>query len=368
LSLFKKKTDAEPEFRGGNDAGKNRVSLLILLVLVAAFGYLYFFTSLIVPHETAQPAKSAEPAVTAQVKQSMPPRPADTAAAPAATGGQPPAAGAPAPPPAAPAAPAAKAQAPAPAAKAPAPAPAPAAPAKAVAAPAPAKPVPPQPAKKEEAKAVKPAEQKPAAPAAKKEVVKQVAAPAKPVQGKDKQPAAAAKPPAKEQKAADADKGKVPADKAKADTAAYMINIGEFAASEAASVEAKLGKHGIRPVKTVTQKNRMMTRLFYGAYTDYDTYSNELERLKQVVSSAFAIEKNGKYFVYAGSFGSAERAAAEKKRLAAKGVSVELQQASLPLSTVKMSAGPFSGKPAADKAAAKLKGEGLVVKVMPKGK
>lgn len=365
LSLFKKKTDAEPEYRGGNDAGKNRVSLLILLVLIAAFGYLYFFTSLIVPHETAQPAKSAEPAVTAQVKQSMPPRPSDTAAAPAATGGQPPAAGASAPPPAATSAPAAAPAAPA--AKPPAPAAAPAAPAKATAVPAPAKTVPPQPAKKEEAKTVKPAEQKPAAPAAKKEAVKPVAAPAKPAQGKDKQPTTAAKPVAKEQKAA-TDKGKASAGKAKADTAAYMINVGEFAASEAASVEAKLGKHGIKPVKTVTQKNRMMTRLFYGAYTDYDTYSNELARLKQAASSAFAIEKNGRYSIYAGSFGSADRAAAEKKRLAAKGVSVELQQASLPLSTVRMSAGPFSSKPAADKAAAKLKGEGLVVKVLPKGK
>ena len=57
-----------------------------------------------------------------------------------------------------------------------------------------------------------------------------------------------------------------------------------------------------------------------------------------------------------------------KKRLAGKGLKVELQKASLPIPTVRLTAGPFSGKAVADKVAAQLKGEGLKVKVIPKGK
>ncbi len=77
MSLFNKKNDAETEFRAEAGTGKNKVSLLILLLLLAAFGYLYFFTSLIVPREAPAPPKPAVPASTPQVKQSMPPRPAN---------------------------------------------------------------------------------------------------------------------------------------------------------------------------------------------------------------------------------------------------------------------------------------------------
>jgi len=369
LSLFKKKTGAEPEMRAETGAGRSQVAQLVLLVLIAVFGYLYFFTSLIVPHEK-QPETIAAPASTPQVTQSMPPRPADNAAGAAPTAGAPaagaPAAGAPAAGAPAPGAPAA-AQKPADTKPAPVAPPPVAAPAKAPAAP---------PAKKEEVKPVKPAEQKQAAPAPQKTEAKPVKGPEKAAAAKDKQPAQAApKTAKKEQKTVAEKKTKEPkgavaagTGKAKSDTASYTILVGEFAAAEVAAVEAKLAKHKIKPVKNVAQKNRQMTRLYYGAYSDYDSYSAALEKLKQSAKSSFAVEKDGRYSIYAGSFGSAPLAAAEKKRLADKGIKVELQQVSLPQSTVRLSAGPFTGKAAADKAAAQLKKEGFAVKVIPKGK
>lgn len=371
MSLFKKKTGAEPDIRTESGSGRSKVAQLVLLLLIAAFGYLYFFTSLIVPHEGAKPEQSAAPASTPQVKQSMPPRPADTAAAPAPTAapGVPAAPAAPVPAAApAQATPPAVGQKPAVAPPAPAAPPQSAAPVKAPATPA---------AKKAEVTPSKPAEQKQSAAAVKKEEAKPAKGQEKSAVAKDKQPSpAASQAVKKEQKPAPAgEKAKAPAGavsagtgKAKAAGGSYTVLVGEFAASDAVAVEAKLNKHKIRPVRSATQKNRQMTRLYYGVYSDYDSYSAALEKLKQSASGSFAIEKDGRYSVYAGSFGSGSHAAAEKKRLAGKGIKVELQQVSLPQSTVRLSAGPFSGRAAADKVASQLKKEGLSVKVIPKGK
>jgi cell division protein FtsN len=151
---------------------------------------------------------------------------------------------------------------------------------------------------------------------------------------------------------------------------AYTIAVGEFpAGEEATSAGAKVAKLAIKPVsKQAMKKNRKMTRLFYGVYADYDAYTAALEKLKQSAKGAFAIEKGGKYSVYAGSFSSPAGAEKEKKLLQAKGVSVKLQSVVLPLSSVKITAGHFAAKSDADKAAARLKAEGLAVKVVPAGK
>lgn len=356
MSLFKKKTDAEPASGGNGQTGKNNLSLLILLVLVGAFAYLYFFTSLIVPHEAAPPPKVDTPP---QVKQSMPPRPADKVAAAAPANGEAKKPGEAKP------APAATAQLPPPApAVAPVPAP-----------------------KKEVPQPVKVAEQKPAPAAPKKEEPKAVKppekkAPEKAVAAKDKQPVPA--PPAKTaQKTAPADTKGQPAKPVTPPVAAtaekvqskkkaqiFTLFAGEFpVGSEADAVVAKLNKMQIKPViKQVSQKNRQMNRLFLNSFSDYDSYAAELEKLKQVSKGAFAIEKDGKYSLYAGSFSTAALAGNEKKRLAGKGVKVELQQVMIPSAAVKVTAGSFQGKTEADKAVARLKQQGLAVKVIPKGK
>lgn len=326
MSLFSKKSSSEYDEQPDAGSGKSKAPLLVLLLLAGVFAYLYFFTSLIVPHEAP---KTAEQSASPEVKQSMPPKPAAvaTAAAPAA----------PAPVPAAAAKPVTPS--PAPVAKPAAPAPAPA-----------AKPAAPAPA----------AAQKAAPPAAKKEEAK----PAKPAEAKPA-PAVAKKESAKADKPGKAEAAKAAPKKA----AAYVVFAGEYPAGEESdAAEAKLASAGVKPVvKTEKKKNRTMNRLFFGAYTDYDNYRAELDKLKKAAKGAFGVEKDGKYYLYAGSFSTKDKAEKEKKDLAAKGIALQIQQAVLTLKSVRLTAGSYKVKADADKAAAKLKHSGLNVKVLPKG-
>jgi hypothetical protein len=336
VSLFNRKQGVDSEGQQTDNPGKSKVSILILLILAGGFGYLYFFTSLIVPHEGPPPPPVAVP----EVKKSMPPKPGDQPVAPApvaadatrAAAAKPAVPTAPAPKPAAAPAPPA---APVAAVAKPAPAPAPAA----------AKPAP-APAKKDAAPAVKKVETpvaKPAPSAPKKEEPKAAAKPASPVAEKQV---------------------------AKKKTDSYTIAVGEFSAGEeAGAIEARLAKLNIKPVKkTAMKKNRKMTRLFSGTYADYDAYSVALEKLKKSANGVFAIEKDGKYSLYAGSFSSAKGAEKEKRLLQTKGVSVQLQPVLLLMSYVKISAGHFAAKSDAAKSASRLRAEGIAVKVIPVGK
>jgi outer membrane biosynthesis protein TonB len=353
VSLFKKKQQSGFDEQEQQSAAKSSGSLIVLLILLAAFAYLYFFTSLIVPHE--KPADVNAPTVVTEVKQSMPPKPADLATAPA---------------PAPPATPAAK----------PAPATTPPPPAVKTTAPAPvaAKPAPPaatpkgQPAAKPAAPAVAPKAQtavKPTPaplPAASKTalaaVKKAETAPAKAGNSKS---AAVAK------KAGEAKSVKTPPPVAKKSAAivkpeTYTVFAGEFpAGDEASAAEAKLARLGIKPIiRKEIKKSIRMNRLFYGAYTDYDQYSAELEKLRQAAKNAFGVENNGTYSLYAGSFAARDRVEKEKKDLAAKGVTLQIQPTVIALATVKLTAGVFSSKQEADKAAVKMKGAGLAAKVV----
>lgn len=330
MSLFKKKSAVEFDGQESKVAGKNRGALLVLLILVGGFAYLYFFTSLIVPHEVPP---AVTPVETPEVKQSMPPKvPAQSPVGAPVTPDAKKTAEVKPLPVAAPAQtvkPAAVKPATAPQAGAkPAAPPAPAAAKKEVTAP-----------HKNEPKTVKAVEQKTAKPSQKK---------AEPKAGK-----ASAAPAVKAV--------------ARKKPESYTIVVGEFpGGEEAAAVEAKLAKLGMKPAaRQETKKTRSMHRLYFGAYTDYEAYSAALDKLRQVAKGAFGIEKDGKYSLYAGSFSSKERAEKEKKDLLAKGFTLQIQQVVLSLSTVRITVGQFSAKAEADRAAAKIKGEGLVVKVIP---
>lgn len=336
MSLFKKKSSGFDE-QDSQPKPKSRGSLAILLILLGGFAYLYFFTSLIVPHEVI-PEKTA--VGSPEVKQSMPLKPA-TQAGNSVTSElkkteevKP----------AAPLAPvAAKPVAP------PAPVPAPAKPAAlpAQTATKPAVPAPPKnqaaaPVKKDEPKPVKAVEPKPIQPGKKLADAKSAKAPAKAVEKL--------------------------AVKKKPDS--YTIFAGEFPAGEEASAaEAKLARLGIKPIiRQESTKNKSMNRLFAGVYSDYDGYSAALDKLRQSAKGAFGVEKDGKYFLYAGSFSSIERGQKEQKDLLAKGFALKIQPVVLPLSSVRITAGQFTSKSDADKVALKMKAEGLAVKVVPKGR
>ena len=326
FTLFSKDSD---QATGSN---RQQLMLLVLLLVVAAGAYLYFFTGLIVPREQA-PKKPPVPA--APVKNPMPPRPADSAgtqtppakeeaqATPAAAPKQEakPAAGV---------TPkqevAAKPAAP-PAAK---PAPAPAKP-------APAKPAPPA------AGAPKEAAKTPAKPAAQpaKPEAKAVTKPAP----KKEAPAAPAKPTT-----------------AKAPTGMYTLLVGEVAPDESLKLRARLTKLGYGPVAVHHVKRvAPMNRLFVMEAALRGEANEELQKLRKFTPDAFVLPHNSTFSVFAGSYYSAQRAAAEKERLVKQGFRVTLQKADLPIALTRVT---VSGRGDAATAVTKLKKHGIRAKVL----
>lgn len=300
-------------------AGRGQlVQLLVLLLLIAVFAYIYFFTGLIRPKpEAPKPPETVAEAI----KKPVPPRPE-------APEGAVPAAPAPAPQPE---------QKPAPPA-----APAPAKEAKP--APPAAKPTPPQePAKaaKPEAPAARKAAAKPA-PAKKEEAKKEVAV-AKPEAAKPA-PAPKAEPKPQEKPA--------PAPKAAPST----VIVGEFVGQKAFdAAEAKLKKAGLKPKVTKLQKKSTMNRLHVGVFNDEAGANAEAQKLQEVTKDVFVLPENGKYEVYAGSYANAAAAGSEKARLAKQGVEVSIRKVALTMPVFKVTLGGFRSSDAARKEAQKLK-------------
>jgi hypothetical protein len=340
--IFSPETDCERKENGERGASQ-RVLLLVLLLLVAAGGYLYFFTGLIKPREEA--AKSA-PAQPATVKMPIPPRPEQPAPKEAAAtkpgekkAGEV-AQGKPAPPPVStPAKPAVPAQ-----------------PVQAQPKPATPKAVPPQ-----------PAPPKSVAVPAKPEAVKAAKPAAQPA---GKAPVSAATVPSSAQKAtkpaapvqAAAKKGTPAA----AQGGRYALRVGAFVA-EPTVREAlrKLKKAGIAPVaKTVEKKPEPMNRLFVANFSDRNDADAELAKVKKVTGDAFILRENGTFTVYAGSYFLDAKAAAEQDRLYDKGIKTLMKRTKVAVSVTKLTAGAFPSKIEAQKAAARLKRQGLTAMVI----
>lgn len=315
--MFEIKQKLESKKTGGRS---QVVQILVLLLLIAVFAYIYFFTGLIRPKPEAP--KPPEPVAQA-IKKPVPQRPE-------APEGATPAAPAPAPQPQ-------QKLAPAPAAVP--------APAKEVKpAPPVAKPAPPQaPAKvaKPEAPAAPKAAAKPA-PARKEEAKKEVAA-AKPESAK---PAPAPKAEAKPQEK--------PAPAAKAAPATVIV--GEFVGQKAFdAAEAKLKKAGLKPKVTKLQKKSTMNRLHVGVFNDEASANAEVQKLQAATKDVFVLPENGKYAVYAGSYANAAAASSEKARLAKQGVEVSIRKVALTMPVFKVTLGGFKSSDAARKEVQHLK-------------
>lgn len=350
--------DTEENLPTEGEKGSSRQPLLlVLLVLVAIFGYLYFFTGLIKPREEA----AKEPAVqTGQVKRPMPPRkdeqaenkvssamPEEKKQAVAAEVNRP--AGGPVPPKAAPI------QQPKPA-----PAPAKAEPAKT------AKAVPAKVAKAEPVKTAK-AE----APVAKKAAAKPALSSKPKAEAKtgNKKGAVALSPAKKPAPVAVAAKkaAKVAGNKV---AGAYTLRIGEYVVEDKLrAVEAKLRKAAISPVeRQKIRKAEPMHRLLYGEFADHESAVVDLRKLQKIAPDAFLLKEKDKFAVYAGSYYSEGKAAIEQDRLFDKGVKLVLKKAEVGVPVTLLTAGSFSGKEEAQKAAARLKKAGISATVTNAGK
>ncbi len=140
----------------------------------------------------------------------------------------------------------------------------------------------------------------------------------------------------------------------------YRLLIGEFVPDKSfIALQSKVGKLYPPLEKKVVQRVKPMNRLFVGEFSNYESAAAELEKLKPLTRDAFSIEKDGKYFIYAGSYYGGELAASEMKRLTGKGVKIELQKVELPVSVMRLTAGRPSSKEDAQKAVARLAKQGV---------
>jgi cell division protein FtsN len=355
---------------GGTKGSIRQGILIVLLLLTAVLGYLYFFTGLIKPREqiTAVP-----PSRVAPIKQPLPPRldqgamEQPTAATPEDRQPAPATAEKTATPPASPEAKPAVAPALKPAV-APAPKPAVAPAPKPAVAPAPKPAVAPAPkpaqapVQAKSAKGIK-AEEKPAA----KMQAKAPAAPALPSAKaqkdiKTKPAAVAAGKVGKKVKPAVA--GKETATEGR-----YLLLAGEFASErETEKSRLKLEKQGLSDVRVrKIKKDATMHRLFLADFDSYEAAAAELSKLQPQTGSAFILNEKGRYALYAGSYLQEKGAAAEQKRLAGKGVKLTLKTVMVSLPISEVTAGSYPAGEDARKEANRLKKKGIVVRVIKSG-
>jgi hypothetical protein len=361
------KDSAEGSQGAADGKGKQNVLLVVLLVLVGAFSYIYFFTGLINPLPEKKTVDA--PAVSQVAKKPLPspdgtPAKADAGAVEAKKDA---------------AAPAAKPEA------------APAAPA--VAPVAAAKP-------KEEPKVSgeaqtsvkkplpgvgKPDVKKPA-PVEKKQPVVAEVKPA-PAKEAEKKPAVEAKKPVETKKPAEVKKSaevKKPVEKqpaaapavaksaketqkpvkkevavapVAAGTGNWTVTVGNYVLEESMATDlARVRKAGLEAyVVPGPQKKTHMNRLMLAEYTDRESAQAELAKLKRLTSDAFIIDSAGMHVVYAGSYLLDSRAASEKERLAAAGFKLTVKRADVALPTKNLTAGSFADKGAAEAVLKKLR-------------
>jgi len=339
-------------FKPSNDStaekGRQNMLLVVLLILVAAFAYLYFFTGLIKPQVAQPPAEPPAPQV---VKMPLPPHDGKPAVD-AKTGEQ-------------------GRENAGTAAK-----PEPRKTAQAEAPKEPQKPGPATPAKAAlpEKKAVTP-EKKAAGPLAKEPkaaaAAKQQPAPAakKPAPAKEgektaktvaKVPAEPPEPAKKPAPAAPHDKKKVKA-VAVAEKGPWTVVVGSYVLEDAmASDLARIRGAGLEAgIKEGGRKKTGMNRLLAGEYPTRADARKELDMLKRYTSDAFILEQGGKFAVYAGSYLLTERADSEKERLAAASIKLTTKHAEVSIPAKYLTAGTFSDKKNAEAVIKKLAGIGL---------
>jgi cell division protein FtsN len=141
----------------------------------------------------------------------------------------------------------------------------------------------------------------------------------------------------------------------------FRLLVGDFGPDKTlTSVQATLKKCGISPVrKSVVTAAEPMNRIFVAQFNDQDNAEVELRKVKKITGDAFLIADNSGYSLYAGSYLSAGRAAAEQKKLGSRGVKSVIRKIKVPVRVTRVTAGSFASSEDARRAAALLKKQGV---------
>lgn len=123
---------------------------------------------------------------------------------------------------------------------------------------------------------------------------------------------------------------------------------------------ARLRKAGFSAtVQPGNPTKSVMHRLFLAQYGDRAAAQIILDKLKNVTSDAFILSHGGRHAVYAGSYLLANRAQAERERLAAAGFTVTVKRIDVAVPSRRLVVGSYHDRADAETAARKLKAAGF---------
>jgi cell division septation protein DedD len=141
----------------------------------------------------------------------------------------------------------------------------------------------------------------------------------------------------------------------------WTVQVGNFVLEEAMATDlAQVRKAGFNAfVVPGTPKKTHMNRLLLGEFTDRAAAQVELDKLKRHTSDAFIIDSGGMHVVCAGSYLLDSRASSEKQRLAAAGFVLTLKRVDVAIPSENLTAGSFVDKKEAEDILKKLRAAGI---------
>ncbi len=141
----------------------------------------------------------------------------------------------------------------------------------------------------------------------------------------------------------------------------YKLRIGEFIAAKLPRVRRQIRAAGLDPLQAEgTPHSQFVIRLVLGDFSNLGSAKSALEQLAGSGADGFVLPHGvAGYRAYAGSFFDRAGAKREQQRLAAKGLTLSLEETQVNLPTTLLTVGPFNGQQAAQQAAVALEKKGL---------
>lgn len=146
----------------------------------------------------------------------------------------------------------------------------------------------------------------------------------------------------------------------------YTLQVGEYQASELNAAKKLIKQSGLVPVVTGgLHQERQVVRLLVGEFEKLSAAKKALADLESARIKGFILKNTSlRYDLFAGSFFTLQGAETEQRRLAARGVKLQLRRVSVSLPAYLLTAGSFTTREAAMAGAAELRKKGLTVKIL----
>ncbi len=158
-------------------------------------------------------------------------------------------------------------------------------------------------------------------------------------------------------------------DETKPEKGSYTLLAGVYVMEKSMLAEkAKLKSAGLVPVVMKgPKKEEPMNRLFMGEFDSYPEASLEMKKIKKITGDAFILPEKGKFSLYAGSYFVKERAEKERDRLIKAGLKPVVRMSTVPVTTYRLTAGSYQSSKPAETEAGRLKKLGVKVSVVKSG-